>query len=93
MTAPLTWKKLGSTRCVHCEKRFTETPDLRVIEREATDYTGGRKFYSANRPVQVMRRWHSECLKEFEAANAAYRWQVEADNLRVVEELRQQVKP
>lgn len=88
MTAPLTWKKLGSTRCVGCEKRFTETPNLAITETEGVDYTGGRQFYSANRPVRVMRRWHTKCLNEFEKSNEEYRAQVEADRQAMIEQLR-----
>lgn len=79
MSAPgLTWKAVGSTRCVHCERRFSQTTDMEVVEVEATEFTGGRKNYSANRPVQVMRRWHVECLSAFEKSNDAYRQEVAA---------------
>ena len=86
-SAPLTWRKLGSTRCVGCERLFTEDPRP-IVETEATDYTGARPGYSASRPVKVMRRWHADCLAEFEAANQRYRDQVEADRQAVIAMLR-----
>ena len=84
MIAPLTRKKLGSTRCVGCEKRFTDTPDAEVVEREATDYAGGRPGYSASRPVKVMRRWHVACIEAWEAGEQRLREQVKADQLAML---------
>ncbi len=87
MKPQLTWKKLGSTRCVGCEKNFVDTPDLAVVESEATDYTGGRPGYSANRPVQVMRRWHVDCLEKFEASNEECRRLAREDRERMANTL------
>lgn len=89
MTAPLTSKKHGSTRCVECGRTFASTPDMPVVEIESTDYAGGRiGVYLPRRPVQVRRRWHVDCLARFEARNEAYRDQVHADNAAIVELLR-----
>lgn len=92
MSAPLTWKKLGSTRCVGCEKRFTDSPDAEIVEREATDYTGGRPGYSANRPVRVTRRWHAVCLEAFERSNQRLRDQVEADRQALIATIQAQIE-
>lgn len=91
MTAPLTWKKLGSTRCVGCEKLFAATSDTPVTETEATDYAGGRRNYSANRPVRVRRRWHTECLADFERRNDEYRAECRADSLAMAESIREAI--
>lgn len=83
MKPPLTWKAFGSTRCVGCERRFSDDPRP-TVETVATDYAGGRPGYSANRPVEVTRLWHAECLAAFEARNEAYRQQVAEDRERMV---------
>jgi hypothetical protein len=84
---PLTWKALGSTRCVGCERKFAD--DSRpTVETVATDYAGGRPNYSANRPVEVTRIWHAECLSRFEAQNEAYRQLVADDRARMVAALK-----
>lgn len=79
MKPPLTSKKLGSTRCPLCEKQFSTQPERRIVERPATDYAGGRPFYSASRPVTVLRRWHVDCYERFEADNEALRAQCRQD--------------
>lgn len=87
MKPPLTWKKLGSTRCVGCERLFTDDPRPSV-ETEATELTGGRPYYKANRPVLVTRLWHAACLAEFEESNARYRAQIDAENRVLADEIR-----
>ena len=87
----MTWKKLGSTRCVGCEKLFTDQPDAEIVELEATDYAGGRPGYSANRPVRVTRRWHAVCVEAFERGNRQLRDQVEADRQAVFAMIQAQI--
>ena len=89
MSAPLTWKKLGSTRCVGCEKLFT--PDAEIVEIKATDYAGGRPGYSANRPVRVRKRWHATCLEDFERDNQRERDEIAADRQAVIAMLQAQL--
>lgn len=89
MSAPLTTAKLGSTRCVGCERLFTATPDMPVTETEAQVENQGRidSIGQRHRGIGthvVTRRWHTACLEEFEAGNAAYRAQVEADRDEMV---------
>lgn len=92
MSAPLTTAKLGSVRCVGCEKRFADTPDLPVTETEAQVENRGRidsigQLHRGIGTHAVTRLWHAACLAEFEARNEAYRAKVAADNEAMIRSL------
>jgi hypothetical protein len=81
--APLTKAAYGSTRCPSCEKRFADTPRP-TVDIEGTEENRGRidSIGQRHRGIgrhAVTRRWHADCLSEFEAQNEAYRRQVAAD--------------
>lgn len=89
-TAPaLTTAAYGSTRCPGCERRFAETPDLVVVEVEGTEENRGRvdSIGQLHRGIgrhAVTRRWHGQCLADFEELNAALREQVREDQRQMV---------
>lgn len=89
---PLTTAKLGSTRCVGCEKLFAKTPDMPVVDTVANIPNTGRVDSTGSRhrgigTHEVTRRWHESCLTDFEARNAAYRAQVEDDRWNMIRTL------
>lgn len=93
MSAPLTSAKLGSTRCVGCEKLFTKTPELETVATVANVSDGygtspSGKTYRRLGRHDVTRLWHTTCLADFEASNEAYRQRVAADNQALVERMR-----
>ena len=85
---PLTAAATGSTICPGCNRRFTKTPGA-VVETVATVENHGRvdSIGQRHRGIgthEVTRLWHATCLDGFEAQNAAYRAQVEADRIDVL---------
>ena len=83
MTAPLTRYAHGSTICPGCNRRFANTPratvDLEGTEenRGRVDSTGARHRGIGTHPVT--RRWHADCLADFETQNEELRRQEAAD--------------
>lgn len=80
---PLTRAATGSTICPGCNRRFDKAPGA-LVETVATVENRGRVDSVGQRhrgigTHEVTRLWHAACLEEFEAQNAAYRAQVEAD--------------
>lgn len=75
MNPPLTKAKHGSTRCVECSKKFSETPDVPTIDivGEERDAPGRNSvgFVHRHTTHPVTRRWHKPCYEEVEAWNAA----------------------
>ena len=91
MSAPLTSSKLGSTRCVGCEKRFAEDGRA-VVEIEATDRTGGRPGYLGTTYIPVMRRWHTDCHDGQLAFEIESRARAEADRLSTIAQIRKAIE-
>lgn len=86
MTTPLTTQRLGSRACPGCEKPLTDgraTTDTESAEPVRNRYGG----FSDGRTRAVTRRWHADCLAEFEAANQRLREQVRADQIATVREI------
>ena len=84
VSAALTNRATGSTICPGCNRRFTNTPDMPVVETEGSEEARGRidSIGQRHRGLgrhAVIRRWHRQCLADFEARNEAYRRQVEDD--------------
>ncbi|WP_028654860.1 hypothetical protein [Nocardioides sp. J54] len=86
MKAPLTAQRLGSRACPECERPFADHDETVLVEGEepVRNRYGG---FSDGRTRRTSRRWHVACLSGFEARNAAYRAQVEADRLALIREL------
>jgi hypothetical protein len=82
MAAPLTSQRLGSTACPGCERSLAGQPTTEVEGAEPVRNRYGG--FSDGRTRRTTRRWHTACLEEHEAANAAYRRQVVRDRAEVV---------
>lgn len=70
--APLTRTAHGSTRCVGCSKKFTDTPDMPTTATEVTQYgwsgvDSAGQFRRSLTPHTVTRLWHTECRARSEA--------------------------
>lgn len=86
---PLTRRASGSTRCPACGKRFADTPGMGVTETEGQVENLGRidsigQRHRGHGTHAERRRWHEECLRDFEASNEAYRAQVREDQRQMV---------
>jgi hypothetical protein len=83
---PLTTQRFGSRVCPGCEKPLDDgrtTVDTEAAEPVRNRYGG----FSDCRTRQVIRRWHVDCLNEFEASNERLREQVRADQIATVREM------
>lgn len=92
-TPPLTTAKLGSTRCVGCEKLFTKTPDMETVETvtEISDGWGtspSGKMYRRLGRHKVTRLWHAACLTSFREQCEENARQADAHRQRDLDELR-----
>lgn len=86
MTAPLTAQRIGSRMCPGCEKSLTD--GRAVVEVDGNEPVRNRYGgFSDGRTRPVVRRWHADCLTEFEAANERLREQVREDRRDMIRSL------
>lgn len=80
MTTPLTTQRMGSRVCPGCERSLAD--GRAVIECDGWEPVRNRYGgFSDGRTRPVVRRWHADCLTDFEAANDRLREQVRADRI------------
>lgn len=89
-SAPVTRNKRGSVRCVECGVPFSAEPDRATVLVEGTEqgWSGvdsAGQFRRSLTPTPVSRRWHADCLEQFEASNADLREQVRLERREVIE--------
>jgi hypothetical protein len=84
MSAPLTTQRIGSRVCPGCEKQLAGHPG-NLVDVEGTEPVRNRYGgFSDGRVRPVTRRWHEQCLLDFEAANQAYREQCAEDRREMI---------